>query len=58
MKGERRHPVHPGEVLLEEFLKPMHLSQTASRWTSGCTRGASMRSCSGSGESQLRQHSG
>lgn len=22
------HPLHPGEVLLEEFLKPMHLSQT------------------------------
>ena len=22
------HPIHPGEVLLEEFLKPMHLSQT------------------------------
>jgi len=24
---ERLHPVHPGEVLLEEFLKPMRLSQ-------------------------------
>ncbi len=23
----RLHPVHPGEVLLEEFLKPMGLSQ-------------------------------
>ncbi len=22
-------PVHPGEVLLEEFLEPMHLSQNA-----------------------------
>jgi len=21
------HPVHPGEVLLEEFLKPMNISQ-------------------------------
>jgi len=21
------HPVHPGEVLLEEFIKPLHLSQ-------------------------------
>jgi hypothetical protein len=27
LKGERRHPVHPGEVLLGEFLKPIHLSQ-------------------------------
>lgn len=28
MKAERFiHPVHPGEVLLEEFLKPMGISQ-------------------------------
>jgi addiction module HigA family antidote len=27
MQEERLHPVHPGEVLLEEFLEPMHLSQ-------------------------------
>jgi len=27
MKEDTRHPVHPGEVLLEEFLKPMQLSQ-------------------------------
>jgi addiction module HigA family antidote len=26
-KGEKLQPVHPGEVLLEEFLKPMNLSQ-------------------------------
>ncbi len=25
--GEKLRPIHPGEVLLEEFLKPMHLSQ-------------------------------
>ena len=25
--NEKLHPVHPGEVLLEEFLKPMGLSQ-------------------------------
>jgi len=25
---EKLHPVHPGEVLLEEFLKPMGLSQS------------------------------
>lgn len=24
---EKLHPVHPGEVLLEEFLKPLELSQ-------------------------------
>jgi len=27
MDNERLQPVHPGEVLLEEFLKPMELSQ-------------------------------
>lgn len=27
MGKKRLHPVHPGEVLLEEFLKPMGLSQ-------------------------------
>ncbi len=27
MKKRRLKPVHPGEVLLEEFLKPMNLSQ-------------------------------
>ena len=27
MKKDKLHPVHPGEVLLKEFLKPMGLSQ-------------------------------
>jgi len=27
MKEDKLNPVHPGEVLLEEFLKPMNLSQ-------------------------------
>jgi addiction module HigA family antidote len=27
MKEKKLHPVHPGEVLQEEFLKPMALSQ-------------------------------
>ena len=27
MKKDKLHPVHPGEVLLEEFLRPMGLSQ-------------------------------
>jgi addiction module HigA family antidote len=27
MRKDKLHPVHPGEVLLEEFLKPMDLSQ-------------------------------
>jgi len=28
MAKKKLHPVHPGEVLLEEFLKPMGLSQS------------------------------
>lgn len=27
MSKARLHPIHPGEVLLEEFLKPMQLTQ-------------------------------
>lgn len=27
MNTRKLHPIHPGEVLLEEFLKPMNLSQ-------------------------------
>lgn len=27
MTPENRIPTHPGEILLEEFLKPMHLTQ-------------------------------
>ena len=25
--GKRLHPIHPGEILLEEFLKPLGISQ-------------------------------
>ena len=28
MASKKLDPVHPGEILLEEFLKPMELSQT------------------------------
>jgi addiction module HigA family antidote len=27
MSKSKLHPVHPGEILMEEFLKPMELSQ-------------------------------
>ncbi|MCI0575804.1 MAG: addiction module antidote protein, HigA family, partial [Chloroflexi bacterium] len=27
MTNEKLNPIHPGEVLLEEFLKPLGLSQ-------------------------------
>lgn len=27
MKDKELHPIHPGEVLMEEFLKPLGLSQ-------------------------------
>jgi antitoxin HigA-1 len=28
MSEEKLHPVHPGEILLEEFLKPLDMSQS------------------------------
>jgi len=28
MVAKKLDPIHPGEILIEEFLKPMHLSQT------------------------------
>ncbi|NJL91201.1 MAG: HigA family addiction module antidote protein [Coleofasciculaceae cyanobacterium SM2_1_6] len=28
MNEDKLQPIHPGEVLLEEFLKPLHLTQT------------------------------
>ena len=28
MSAAKLHPIHPGEVLLEEFLKPMSMSQS------------------------------
>jgi len=27
MKGKKLPPIHPGEILMEEFLKPMGISQ-------------------------------
>src|SRR5580700_10671758 len=27
MMTKRNHPIHPGEILLEEFMKPMNISQ-------------------------------
>lgn len=35
MTQERLPPVHPGEVLFEEFLKPMALSQNRLAWSIG-----------------------
>lgn len=31
MDAKKMSPLHPGEILLEEFLKPMNLSQN--RWS-------------------------
>ena len=35
MKTDKLAPVHPGEVLLEEFLKPLNLSQNRLALNSG-----------------------
>jgi antitoxin HigA-1 len=32
---ENRLPTHPGEILLEEFLNPLGLSQVAIAWHNG-----------------------
>ena len=32
-----RPPIHPGEILLEEFLKPMGISQTSPNRVIICT---------------------
>ena len=42
---------HPGEILLEEFLKPMGCRRPRSPRQSGCRPGASTRSCSASAPS-------
>ena len=35
---QRRNPFHPGEILLEEFLEPAGITQTAFAQTLGWTR--------------------
>ena len=35
---EPRNPIHPGEMLLEEFLRPLGITQTAFAHTLGWTR--------------------
>jgi hypothetical protein len=42
---EKLNPVHPGEVLLEEFLKPMSLSQNRLSLENRCTSPAHQRDC-------------
>ena len=36
MNDEKLQPIHPGEVLLEEFLKPMELSQKRENFATNC----------------------
>ncbi len=40
----------PGEILLEEFLKPLEMTQAAAAKTLGCRPCASTNSCGASGE--------
>lgn len=37
MLPKNRRPTHPGEILSEEFLKPLKVSQTALAEKMGCT---------------------
>ncbi len=43
MPVKKLKPVHPGEVLLEEFLKPMDLSQNRLALAIGYLPGASTK---------------
>ena len=45
IKVKKRITTHPGEVLSEEFLKPLKISSTNSRWKSEFRRPVSVRSC-------------
>ena len=38
MSNQPKNPFHPGEILLEEFLKPMGMTQTAFAEKIGWTR--------------------
>lgn len=40
MKEEKMPPVHPGEILLEDFMKPMGISQRGSFVSRATTAGA------------------
>lgn len=53
MATKKLAPVHPGEILLEEFLQPLEISQTGWRRISAYRRDASMRSFTESAPSQL-----
>ena len=45
MSDEKLDPIHPREVLLEEFLKPIALSQNRVAIEIGFLPGGSMRLC-------------
>lgn len=53
MATKKLAPVHPGEILLEEFLQPLEISQTGWRRISAYRRDASTRSFTESAPSQL-----
>jgi plasmid maintenance system antidote protein VapI len=56
MGKKELHPVHPGEVLSEEFLKPMGLSQNRLALDISVPRGVSTKSCWESGVLQQIPH--
>lgn len=58
MKTKKLAPVHPGEVLLGEFLLPMGISQYRLSKTSACRRGGSTRSFTARAQSPPTQRSG
>jgi hypothetical protein len=53
--GTIMQPVHPGEILLEEFLKPLEVSQYRPQRRLASRLGGSTRSCTASGGSARTQ---
>jgi len=48
-RGALMPPVHPGEILREDFMKPLDLSVNNWRWNCTCPRHVSERLCMSGG---------
>jgi len=58
MAHRKLPPVHPGEILLEEFLSPLGVSQYRLAKETSVPHGGSTRSCGGCGRSARTRRCG
>ena len=56
--SKKREPIHPGEILLEEILTPLEISQYRLAKDISVPPRRSTRSCTASGRSRPTQHYG